>query len=117
MSSALLLTEKHSTKIELLRRRISTSPEPSDTTRRLTFLQGIAKANEKDTTNSTTNKVDDEQSRRGWDTDAVEDMWSAVLIYVREMGGLLNDIVGLKDIVDRAIDKTAVPPPPTTTAR
>jgi hypothetical protein len=106
MSSALSLTEKHSTQIELIRRRIAAAPDPTGATRRLTFLQGIAKSTEsaqKDT------KIDsDDQLRRGWDTDAVEDMWIAVLTYIREMGGLLNDIAGLKDIVDRSIDKASV---------
>jgi hypothetical protein len=105
MSSALSLTEKHSTQIELLRRRISAAPEPSAATRRLTYLQGIAKAAE----TVQKDKLDD-QSRRGWDTDVVEDMWHAVLTYIREMGTLLNDIAGLKDIVDRAVDKAAVRP-------
>jgi hypothetical protein len=104
MSSALLLMEKHSTQIELIRRKIASAPEPSGATRRLTFLRGIAKATE----TVQKDKLDDE-SRRGWDTDAVEDMWTAVLTYIRKMGGLLNDIAGLKDIVDRALDKAAVP--------
>jgi hypothetical protein len=105
MSSALSLSEKHSAQIELLRRRIAAAPEPSGATRRLTFLQGIAKATE----TVQKDKLDD-QSRRGWDTEAVEDMWTAVLTYIREMGGLLNDIAGLKDIVDRAVDKATVSP-------
>ena len=99
------MTEKHTTQIELLRRRVAAAPEPSGTTRRLTFLQGIAKATE-----TTQNDKLDDQSRRGWDTDAVEDMWTAVLTYVHEMGGLLKDIAGLKDLVDRAVDKAAVLP-------
>lgn len=104
------MTEKHSAHIELLRRRLAVGPEPTSATRRLTFLQGIAKATE---SASTDTKVEtDEQSRRGWDADAIEDMWNAVLTYVREMGGLLNDLAGLKDIIDRAIDKAAVLPLP-----
>ena len=106
MSSALSLTEKHSTQIELIRRRIAVAPEPTGATRRLTFLQGIAKATESTQKDSKTDF--DDQSRRGWDTDAVEDMWTAVLTYIREIGGLLNDIAGLKDIVDRSMDKSSV---------
>jgi len=102
------MTEKHSAQIELLRRRLAAGPEPTSATRRLTFLQGIAKATE--SASKDTKVETDEQSRRGWDTDAIEDMWSAVLTYIREMGRLLNDLAGLKDIVDRAIDKAAVLP-------
>lgn len=106
MSTALTLTEKHSTLIELLRRKLASAPEPSDAVRRVTYLQGIAKTTE---TNPKEGKVDlDDRARRGWDTDIVEDMWSAVLTYIRAMGGLLSELTGLKDIVDRAIDKTSV---------
>ena len=44
----------------------------------------------------------------------MEDMWNAVLTFVREMGVLLNELAGLKDLVDRAMDKVGVflPPPP-----
>ena len=48
----------------------------------------------------------------GWDTDVVEDMWRAVLGYVIEIGGLMGDLVGLKDVVDRMSDKASVLPPP-----
>ena len=44
--------------------------------------------------------------------DVVEDMWRAVLGYVIEIGGLLGDLVGLKDVVDRMSDKASVLPPP-----
>jgi hypothetical protein len=71
----------------------------------LTYLQGIAKSGE-----TAPSKDKDDRSRRGWDTDAVEDMWNAVLTYVREMGALLNDLAGLKDLVDRSLDKAAVCP-------
>ena len=106
MSSALSLTERHSTQIELRRRKLAAAPEPSASVRRVTFLQGIAKATDSPSKDI---KADlDDGSRRGWDTDAVEDMWNAVLTYVREMGSLLNDLAGLKDILDRAVDKAAV---------
>jgi hypothetical protein len=106
MSSALLLTEKHSTQIELLRRKLANAPEPSASTRRVTFLQGIAKATEfqKD------NKPNIDEPIKGWDTDAVEDLWQAVLNYIREMGSLLSDVAGLKEVNDRAVDKAAVNP-------
>jgi len=41
----------------------------------------------------------------------VEDMWRAVLGYIVEMGGLIGDLVGLKDVVDRIADKASVPAP------
>jgi hypothetical protein len=106
MSSALSLTERHSTQIEILRRKLSAAPEPIASVRRVTFLQGIAKATDSAGKDSKTEL--DDSSRRGWDTDPVEDMWSAVLTYVREMGSLLNDLAGLKDTLDRATDKAAV---------
>jgi hypothetical protein len=111
-SSALSTTERHCTQIEILRRRLAAMAEPSAATRRLTYLQGIAKATDTSTdTSLKESKSDlDEQGRRGWDIDAVEDMWSAVVTYVQEMGRLLGDLVGLKDIVDRAVDKSAVLP-------
>jgi hypothetical protein len=106
MASALALTERHSTHIEVLRRRLAVAPDPSPSVRRVTFLQGIAKATE-----AADNKQEivDDRSRRGWDTDAVEDMWMAVLNYVREMGALLSEVAGLKEAHDRAIDKAGVP--------
>lgn len=107
MSSALSLTERHSTQIELLRRKLATAPEPSALVRRVTFLQGIAKATDSPPKDSKTDQ--DDRSQRGWDTDSVEDMWTAVLTYVREMGSLLNDLAGLKETLDRASDKAAVP--------
>jgi hypothetical protein len=108
MSTALTLTEKHSTQIELLRRKIASASEPSAAVRRVTYLQGIAKAAE---TISKEGKLDlHDQTIRGWDTDVVEDMWNAVLIYIRGMEGLLSELIGIKDVVDRAIDKTSVLP-------
>lgn len=104
------MTEKHITQIELLRRQLASAPEPSATTRRVTFLKGIAKATE--TPVKTDRTGSDSVLRRGWDTDAVEEMWNAVLTYINDMGSLLNDLAGLKDISDRTIDKTAVPPFP-----
>jgi hypothetical protein len=109
MSSALSLTERHGTQIELLRRKLATASEPSASVRRVTFLQGIAKATDSPPKDSKTDQ--DDRSRRGWDTDSVEDMWTAVLTYVREMGSLLNDLAGLKETLDRASDKAAVPFP------
>ena len=106
MSSALSLSERHSTQIEIMRRKLAAAPEPSASVRRVTFLQGIAKATDSPGKDSKTDL--DDRSRRGWDTDPVEDMWAAVLTYVREMGSLLNDLAGLKDILDRATDKAAV---------
>jgi hypothetical protein len=106
MASALALTERHSTHIEILRRRLAAAPEPSPSIRRVTFLQGIAKATE---TADTKQEILDDRSRRGWDTDAVEDMWTAVLNYVKEIGTLLSEVAGLKESHDRAIDKVGVP--------
>lgn len=103
-TSAPSVTERHSTTIELLRRQLATAPEPSPSVRRLTYLQGIAKTRE----SGSSGKSEDERSRRGWDTDAVEDMWNAVLTFVKEMGVLSNELAGLKDLVDRAMDKVAV---------
>lgn len=106
MSSALILSEKHSTQIEILRRRLASAPKPSPATRRVTFLQGIAKATELSPQDS---KADtDDRALRGWDTDAVEDMWSAVLGYIRSMDELLGELASLKDAVDRIIDKSNV---------
>ena len=91
-----------------MRRRLASAPEPSPATRRVTFLQGAAKANDAATKS---NKPEfDDRTRHGWDTDAVEDMWLAVLTYIREMSSLLTDLSSLKDIVDRANDKAAVFP-------
>jgi hypothetical protein len=106
------MTEKDSTQIELLRRRLTSAPGPSPTTRRVTFLKGIAKATEASAKNDKTGS--DNISRRGWDTDAVEEMWDAVLTYINDMGTLLNDLAGLKDVSNRAIDKASVPPFTTT---
>jgi hypothetical protein len=105
-TSAQSLTERQTTAIELVRRQLAAAPEPSSSTRRLTYLQGIAKSGE-----TAPSKDGGDRSRRGWDTDAVEDMWNAVLTFVRDMGGLLNDLAGLKDLVDRSVDKAAVLPP------
>jgi len=102
MANALSLTEKHSTQIELLRRRLVAAPEPSPATRRITFLQGIATATEQNAKDLA------DRTCTGWDTDAVEDMWSAVLTYVRDMSSLFNEVSGLKDAADRAVDKSAV---------
>ena len=104
MANALSITEKHTAQIELLRRRISLAPEPSDATRRVTYLQGIAKATENN------EEALDDRARRGWDTTAVEDLYSAVLLYVRDMGSLLEDLLGIKDIMDRILDKLSVHP-------
>jgi len=110
LSSALAATEKHSTQIELIRRRLAAGPSPSPNTRRVNFLKGIAKATE---AASSDNKTDlDDSSYRGWDTDTVEDMWNAVFTYIQEMGSLFNDLAVLRDAVDRSIDKSNVPPQP-----
>ena len=104
MSSALLLTEKHSTQIELLRRKLAAAPEPSPATRRVIFLQGIAKASEA----QRDGKRQVDENIKGWDTDAAEDLWQAVFNYIREMGALFGDIAGLKEAADRAVDKSSV---------
>jgi hypothetical protein len=109
MSSALSITEKHSTHIELLRRKLVALGELTPGVRRVTFLQGIAKATEAADKEGKPDVVDD-RTRRGWDTDPVEDMWTAVLHYIREMGLLLSELAGLKEANDRANDKTAVYP-------
>ena len=116
LSTANTLTEKHTTQIELLRRRLSHSPAPTPSTRRITFLQAIAKAADKPE-NTTAGRAGNSGSAGavavpgGWDTDVVEDMWRAVLGYIVEMGGLIGDLVGLKDVVDRIADKASVPAP------
>ena len=109
MANALSITEKHTAQIEVLRRRIALAPEPSAATRRVTYLQGIAKAAEAPP-NDIKETLDD-RARRGWDTNAVEDLYSAILSYVREMGNLLEDLLGIKDIMDRILDKLSVHPP------
>jgi len=92
-----------------MRRRLAAAPKPSPATRRVTFLQGIAKATE--TTPKDPKAESDDRARRGWDTDAVEDMWNAVLSYIHEMGHLFGELSTLKDAVDRTIDKSLVPLP------
>jgi hypothetical protein len=106
MASALASTERHSTLIEIMRRRLAAAPKPSAATRRVTYLQGIAKAT--DTTQKDPKLDTDDNFRRGWDTDAVEDMWAAVLTYIREMANLFGELSALKDAVDRTIDKANV---------
>jgi hypothetical protein len=84
----------------------------------MTFLQAIAKAidnSEKDTAAGKIAVIGSGGGMNGvggWDTDVVEDMWRAVLGYVIEIGGLVGDLVGLKEIVDRMSDKASVLPPP-----
>ena len=108
LASALSLSEKHGTQIEIMRRRLAATPKPSPATRRVTFLQGIAKATETSVKDSKSET--DDRTRRGWDTDAVEDMWLAVLTYIREMGNVFGELSALKDAVDRTIDKANVNP-------
>ena len=84
----------------------------------MTFLQAIAKAidnSDKDTIAGKTGVIGSAGGVNGvggWDTDVVEDMWRAVLGYVIEIGGLVSDLVGLKEVVDRMSDKASVLPPP-----
>jgi Exocyst complex component Sec5 len=111
LSSAQLITENSSTQIELLRRRLATAAPPSPSTHRVNFLKGIAKAIQpisKDTKAGINGAL-----HRGWDTEAVENMWYAVVVYVRDMGNLLSELVGLLDMLDRCIDKSNVFSPPT----
>lgn len=44
----------------------------------------------------------------GWDVAGVEEMWRAVGGYCGEIGGLVGDLVGLKEVVDRICDKSRV---------
>lgn len=44
----------------------------------------------------------------GWDVAGVEEMWRAVGGYCVEIGDLVGDLVGLKEVVDRICDKSKV---------